>query len=64
MKLLKSKNDDDFKPQMFHKIAVCLHPAMKNLNGTSDQDKIEIIDHRKLLIDVKVCKDMSHMSYN
>lgn len=48
--LLKSKNIDDFKPQLGHKIAVFLHPAMKSLNCASEQDKIEIIEHIKLLI--------------
>lgn len=46
--LLKPKNIDDFKPKLGHKIAVFLHPAMKNLNSVSEQDKIEIIDHIKL----------------
>lgn len=51
--LLKSKNIEDFKPQIGHKIAVFLHPAMKNLNCASEQDKIEIIEHIKLLISLR-----------
>lgn len=48
--LSKTRNIDDFKPQIAHKVAVFLHPAMKNLNTASEQDKIEIFNHIKSLM--------------
>lgn len=48
--LMKEKNTKDFQPQMGHKIAVFLHPVMKGLNCASSEEKINIIEHVKGLI--------------
>lgn len=41
------KNTTDFKPKMIHKVAVFLHPALKQLQGCSEAEKMEIIDYVK-----------------
>lgn len=37
-----AKNTDDIKPQFMHKLAVFLHPAMKNSNIFKDEERSEI----------------------
>lgn len=41
---------DEFKPKMLHKVAVFLHPALKQLNCASELEKEEIIQHVRAMV--------------
>lgn len=58
-----SKNLNAFRPKMIHKVAVFLHPAAKQLNCASEQDREQIIEHvRRMLPNNEIERVVSEVS--